>query len=95
MKHDMTLNVLDNEGNTTDEIVPVSLMEYDDVLILEIAGVTVYVEKQGKHVGVYVSDDDSGRSDATLSLRVDTTKEEDHELRYDGHRIACLSERSA
>lgn len=91
------LNVLDEHGNemigTTE---PASLTLCSDVLIVEVAGVTIYVERQTNVVGVYVGRGDDGRSDAMLSLRQRVDEpEDDASLRYDGSRIVIESHRSA
>lgn len=90
-KHDLTLKVLDKNNNATDKQVLVHVTGYDDMLAVETCGVTVYIEKLGERVGVFVSADVEGRSDAQLSVLVDPTNKEEHLLRYDYRHVRCVS----
>jgi hypothetical protein len=96
---DTVMNVLDDDGETTEATVKLSVRPFDDVVIIEVGEgdhvVTVYVEKQGDRVGVYVGTGDDGRSDAMLSLRVDPTRNEYADLRYDRREVIIQSDASA
>lgn len=99
MNLEAEMNVLDKDGNETDATVKVSARAFSDVLIVEVgdsgSNVVVYIEKQGARVGVYVGVDDTGRSDAMLSLRVDPSGDQPAELRYCDEACSVLSRRSA
>lgn len=89
------LSVLDLNGEETDQTVPVHIGTFSDVLLIELSGVNIYIEKQGEIVGVYVGSGDDGRADALMSLRLERFPSGQANLRYDRNRVVLQSDRGA
>ena len=95
MKVEHNLAVLDKDGNEGPLEVPAYVSCFNDVILVEIDGVSVYIEKQMDIVGVYVGTGDDGRSDAILSLRLERFEGGQNNLRYDRRRCVVQSTQGA